>query len=248
VFKKIRALPTSAVVVDGGDFTPGFDDTLAVEKSGLMLETMPMMGYDAVGLGETDLIRGVKYLDEASKVLPLVCANLKLPPDVQARIPAVRWLDVDGHRVAVTGYVDPLLYYSWPGAFDRSPDSLTVVDPIQALIPIIEKVRPEADLVIVLAHGDKDEIGDWLAGVPPVDVVVQGHDPEVPHGPLEFEGTYLVRSGPRSRRVAQLDLNLIAPHAVKGFHFKLWDLSKIHDGDMKLDAIVNAFNAEHGLR
>jgi len=248
VFKKIRALPTPAVVVDAGDFTPDADDTLAAEKSGLMLETMPMMDYDAVGLGETDLIRGVDYLAEASKVLPLVCANVKLPPDIQARIPAVRWLDVDGHKVAVTGYVDPLLYYTWPGAFDRSPDSLTVVDPIQALAPVITEAREQADLVVVLAHGDKDEISDWLDGVPPVDVVVQGHRPEVPQGPLEFKRALLVRSGPRSRRVAQLDLNLIAPHTVKGTHFKLWDLSKIHDGDEKLDDVVKAFNARYGLK
>ncbi len=248
MFKKIRALPGPAVVVDGGDFTPGPADTLAVEKSELMIRTMAMMKYDAVGLGETDLIRGVEYLDEASKVLPLVCANVKLPADIQARIPAVRWLDVEGHRVAVTGYVDPLLYYVWPGAFGRSPDSLTVIDPVQALAPLIETLRPQADLVIVLAHGDKDEIGEWMNGVPPVDVVIQGHEPEIPHGPMEFGNTYLVRSGPRSRRVAQFDVNLIAPHRVKGFHFKLWDLSKIHDGDAEVDDIVKAFNARHGLR
>ncbi len=248
MFRTIRAGTTPAVVIDGGDFVPERTDSLRTARADIVLQAMALMDYDAVAVGEEELILGLDFLAEASRRVPLVCGNLRLAGDLESRIPPVRWIDCDGHRVAVTAWVDPLLYYDWDGAFGRSPDSLTVMDPAESLGPLILQLRSQADLVVVVAHADQDAIADWLDKVPPVDVVIQGHEPPVPHGPLAFHNTLLVRAGPRSRNVAQLDLAVSAPHRLDPVLFKLWELEKESRYDSRIEELVKPFLEEHHLK
>ena len=237
------------MVLDGGDFIPGEEDTLRVEKADLMLRAMETMRYDAVGIGELELINGLRFLARAAERLPLVCANLKLPPALAAKIPAVRWLDRHGLRIAVTGYVDPLLYYTWPGAFQRSADSLTVTDPVLAVGEVVREVRKDADLVMVLAHGSDEQVRAWLQEVPGVDVVVPGHEPRRARQVVRVGDTYLIEAGPRSRCVGDLRLEMKDDGTIAGFGYRLWDLKKQRGiADLRLDAVVKEFQARYGLK
>ena len=90
----------------------------------------------------------------------------------------MRVIERDSCRVAVTAYVDPLLYYEWPQALERSPDSLLVTDPAEALRPILAKARAEGLPLIVLAHADQVSVAELLRDLPRPAVIVVGHDPQ----------------------------------------------------------------------
>lgn len=233
------------IVCDGGDFVPGPDDTLVEERGQLMLETMEIMAYDAVGVGELELLRGPGYLERAASVLPLVCANLKLHPDFEPDIPPLLWFEEGDRKIAVTGYVDPMLYYLLPGTLDRNPDSLLVLDPVESLLPVLEKARTGADIVIVLAHAEAEQITDLMEQVGPVDVVVQGHEPPNARQAGRVGNALLILPGPRSRQVAQLHMEFCGSE-MERFRYRVWDLKRSAEGDARIEALVTAFEERHG--
>jgi len=248
VFQRARAGAKPCLVLDGGDFVPERGDSLHAERTELMLEAMAIMAYDAVGLGEGELLLGPAFLSEAAARLPLVCANLRLGPGREGDIPPVRYLERDGRTVAVTGYVDPLLYYEQPGALDVPMDSLLVLDPVETLTPIIQDLRGRVDLIVVLAHGSLDQTRDWIARVPGTDAVVQGHEPGLSRAASLCEDTYLMLTGPRSRQVGQLNLTLDGEGTLVSVSYKLFDLKKARGfPDTRLETLVDEFETRHGL-
>jgi 2',3'-cyclic-nucleotide 2'-phosphodiesterase (5'-nucleotidase family) len=245
VFGRARAMRHPVVILDAGDFTPSPDDSLRSDLSALMVKAMGLMPYDAVALGELELLLGLDRLREAARALPLVCSNLRVDPGLDLDIPAVRWVRAEGRRVAVVAYLDPLLFYSWPDAFEIYGESLIVLDPVESLPAILEQVRSDADVVVLLAHASRSEIDRLLGEVPGLDVVVQGHEPGKVDPGSEHDGTWIVVPGPRSRQVAQLTLS-ISDQGVARQGARMWDLKLMRAGDRRLDALVKAFEARHG--
>lgn len=247
VFSRARALPHPVIVVDGGDFVPAPEDTLRHERAELMLDAMAIMKYDAVAPGGFELQLGRDFVTEAAKRLPLVCANIEWQED-GAEIPRVRWIEAEGHRIAVTAYIDPLLYYDLPGIVDHLDENVIVLDPVENLESVMAEVRSEANLVVLLAHAGLAQIQEVLHQVAGIDVVVQGHAPEDAEPLVRLEHADLVVPGPRSRQVAQLNLVLDADNNVTDRNARLWNLSRLTQGDRRLDDLVRGFQETHGNR
>jgi 2',3'-cyclic-nucleotide 2'-phosphodiesterase (5'-nucleotidase family) len=242
LFKRVRAGRTDLLVVDGGDFTPGPEETLATERGAFMLEVMPLMAYDAVAVGELDLVGGLDRLRRTAGAVPLVCANLELAPGV-AEIPSVRWVEYGGRRVAVTAFLDPVLFYELPGALDVDPDSLLVSDPAAGLARALDEIGEGADLVVLLAHGSETVLVEIL---PPqgVDVVLLGHEHEADRYP--GEAPFVLRPGEHSRAVADLEITLPAPRRAELVSFRLWDLKRQTRTDSRIEEMVEEFEANPG--
>jgi len=228
--------------VDGGDFTPAPGETLGAERTVFLLEVMPLLDYDAVGVGELDLLPGLDALRRAAAALPLVCANLKAPG---VDIPPVRWVDLEGHRVAITSVLDPVLFYEQPGALAIDPDSLLVSDPAAGLADALASVAPAADLVVVLAHASEDQLEEVLPPDGEVDVVLLGHE-HVRSRTLRAEPALLLRPGERSRCLADLKITLSGPGEPEEVDYKLWDLKRETRTDADIEERIQRFEANPG--
>jgi 2',3'-cyclic-nucleotide 2'-phosphodiesterase (5'-nucleotidase family) len=202
------------------------------------------VGYDALGLGELELELGVPYLAGAADRLPLVCANLSPDPRLEGKIPRLRWVEAGGRRIAVTAYVDPVVYYEWPHAFDPGEPALT--DPASALAEVMKEATG-ADMVVLLAHAPREAIEDLVPQLPGIDVVVQGHDPEGPRNGL-IGGVYFIIPGGHSRDVSLLTLIHDAQGKVVQVQPRTWTLAKMTEGDPRLDAMLKTFMDAHGLK
>lgn len=245
MFQRARHNETPSLVADGGDFVPGEGESLRVERADLMLEAMELMSYDAVGIGELELALGVDYLKQAADRLPLVSANVRV---AGIEIPELRLVDAGGHRIAVTAYLDPLLFYELPGALEIAPESLLVVDPVESLGQLLQHVRIEADLVVVLAHASREHLEDVLTRIPPVDVIIQGHEPDGARRMGRVHDTLLVVPGARSRHVSLLNLTLDADNQLQRTNYRVVYLSQFGRADQRLDDLVNEFEQVHGIR
>jgi 2',3'-cyclic-nucleotide 2'-phosphodiesterase (5'-nucleotidase family) len=246
VFNLGRSFRYPVTVLDGGDAFPDPTDPLAGPLRDLMLEAMEQMNYDAVAVGERDLLSGPKVFRRAAGVLPFVCANLQAGPGLGADVPPVRWIDAGDKRVAVTAILDPLLFYTAPGAFDLYGEDLVLRDAAESLTETLAAVRPAADLVILLAHASLEEIDRLLDGVSGIDVVVQGHEPDRAQTGMAYKGALLVVPEPRSRQVSQLTVTLDPPQPVAVQASRLWDLRRTLKEDGRLDALVQAFESRYG--
>jgi len=242
-FKRARAGRSDVLVLDGGDFSPPGDEDHGTGRASLMIEVMPLMGYDAVGVGELDLLRGLDHLRAAASALPLVCANLQLAPGV-AEIPAVRWVSFGERRVAVTAFLDPVLFYELPGALEVDPEILLVTDPALALRNALTSLGETPDLVVVLAHGSPELLEEVLPEGAPCDVVLFGHEHEK-ESRLGNEGPALyLRPGHLSQAVADLEITFAAPHETERVNYRLLELKLQTRGDARVDTMVKAFEAD----
>ncbi len=228
------------VVADAGDFTPLPADSGDVTPASTVVQVLEMISYDAVALGEAELLRGPEFLAEASRRLPLVCANVKLAGELGARIPAVRVIERDSCRVAVTAYVDPLLYYEWPQAFERPPDSLLVTDPAEALRPVLAKARADGLPLVVLAHADQASVAALFSDLSRPDVIVVGHDPQASRTATRREDAIWIDPSPHSRSISQLTFRSARGQPPVVEAFRLHELKQESRWDERIEELVRA--------
>jgi 2',3'-cyclic-nucleotide 2'-phosphodiesterase (5'-nucleotidase family) len=234
--KMARAWAVPTLFVDGGDFGPPPGDRLAAARADLALETLELLHLDAVAVGETDWARGREHLTRAASRLPLVCANLQ----GVAGIPAYRWMKAGDRRVALVGVLDPAGLV--PG------DSMRVIDPVPAVLEVLKSVRPEADLVVLLAHATAAQVAELLPQLPGVDVAVAGHPTEDTRI-LERMGDIPVlvpRAG--AREAVQLTLTRDAAGGLSDLRPRPWNLKDIPRGDARIEQVTRAFEERWGLR
>ena len=246
-FAAARATKEPVLIVDGGNWSPERGAPLESELNDLMLEVLPALHYDAVGVGDLEAARGPEFLIRAAQALPLVCANLRGLPEVGTAIPAYRLWEAGDLTVAVTGYLDPLLYYEHEVALTRSPESLLVVDPAEALAPLLEDLAPRADLVVILAHAPDASIAGHLEGLLTAKIaVVSGHPGEGARNATRLGPALQLFPGTEAREIAVAH---VAPgsEGLEAVQQRAWDLKLGGKVDRRLEAVIAAFESEHGV-
>jgi len=239
-----------ALVLEGGDFLPDLEDSLSAPLADFLPGVLVVMDYDAMALGERELFRGPDYLTRLAGELPLVCANVTVGGAPVA--PAVRWFRVGERRVAVTGFLDPLLFYAWPDAFTGDAGTILVSDPVEALTAVRAELD-SADAVVVLAHAGLDRVLEWGPELDFVDVLVQTHEPGLSEHPGRAGDAFVVEPGPRSRQVVRAHLEwpdttgtaspvaVTAAHGVSLDALHVWDLKRTVRFDAHVEERVQQF-------
>lgn len=246
ILRKARRLKHPAVVVDGGDFVPGPGESLRVERAELMLDVMERLGYDAVGIGDLDLLLGPEFISRAAARLPLVSANLQLGDHLDIEIPRVRWVTHGHRRIAITSFMDPAVFYCWPDVFETHGEDFVILDVEESLASLLQKLREEADVIVLLGHAPIEQMTGYLDVLPTVDVVIQGHDPQETTAHIILAGTPVMIPGPHSREVAQLTIEVLETGKSRPLRSRLWDLKQQPGGDPDIDALVSEFVHRHG--
>lgn len=175
VVKGLR-LEQKNLLLDAGGFAGGGPyDTYTEGRSGdsvrtvAMIRAMGALAYDAVAVGDDDLVYGARWLARmaAEYHVPLVCANVRdslgtvlfAPYTIVARA---------GLRIAVVGVVTSERLF--PG--DKRSH---IVDPepvLDSLLPILDSL---SDIQILLCHGGDAMSTAAATRYPVLDLVVNGH-------------------------------------------------------------------------
>lgn len=246
VFKRLRTSHEAFLVLDGGDAVPTDSVFEYRDLAGLVVDAMARMPYDAAVPGETELALGPEAVIAEAARIPLVCANLSLTGGGDLGIPPVRWVEAGGRTVAVTGYLDPLLYYGQPDLFDHGEPPFLVRDPLEALGPVLAEARENADLIVLLAHAGPDQLAGLLPQLPGVGVVVLGHAPQERTRFETVGGVPVVYPGRRSREVAQIRVEVGPGGAATDAFHRVWDLRQVGPEDPAVDTLVKQYQEEHG--
>ncbi len=207
-------------------------------KAQTMMKALAAMKYDAITLGDKDLLYGNGFLNGVQNI-PWVAANLKLEG---LTLPPYRIVDVGGARVLVIAIADPALFYA-------SPDSnVKLSDPLEALQQHLEAARKKEspDLVVVLSHMARDP-GMGLLDVAGVDVVINGHiekDSDIfDLAPVARNGKIFVQSGPLGQKMGELRVQ-IDPDGKKTFQQKMVRLGSKAPMDPEMTKLYDQYNAE----
>jgi 2',3'-cyclic-nucleotide 2'-phosphodiesterase (5'-nucleotidase family) len=243
-----RRAPDRTLLLDGGDAWQG--TFISNENKGeAVTKAMSLMKYDAMSVGNHDFDWGQDVLAQRAKEasFPFLATNVvetatgKLPAYLKPYIVK----DLGIAKVGVIGVTNP--------------DSNTIVKatsvaglrfgPAAGVAPYVKELRPQVDILIVLAHIGSGDATQLARDVPGIDVIVASHD----HQPLQtarLEGsTTIVDAGAYTQYVGRLELVVDpATHkmkdAIRSGELLAIATSNTVKADPEIAAIVNARRAE----
>jgi len=183
------------LLVDAGDFF-GASINYGVEKADVTLKSMALMGYHAVVIGEDELGFGLDFILRRSRDarLPIVAANLYDAVGDTLIFPASRVVTLpSGLRVGIAGVMSPAIALPPQVA----AGSLDIRDPLAAVQPVVDGMRGDVDLVVVLAHMPRGEAQRFTELLRGVDAVFHGHDGKPMRQLRRFGDAYLLELAAR---------------------------------------------------
>ncbi|MFO7811259.1 MAG: hypothetical protein R6V47_07830 [Candidatus Delongbacteria bacterium] len=137
----------------------------------------PFLGYDAVGLGNQDLINGIKFFkNKMNGKLPFVSCNIDFKDD-DIKIDKYRIVETtDGIRVGVTAVNYSTDFRHLYRTNTIKEDEIEVSKAFDELRPVLKELRKRSDLIVVLANLNEAATARLLDDVDGYDMVVGGNN------------------------------------------------------------------------
>lgn len=177
------------------------------EKARLIIESLNLMGYDALGVGDDDLALGKDFLLEVSKKdnFPFLSSNIVDEESGKLLFQSYLIKRTNGLRIGIFSLLSPDIFLSQS---DIRKKGLTVRPPIEVAQNMIKELRPKTDLIVLLSHLGyaKDlELAQTLQGI---HIIVGSHTGmNLFHAPVMGDKIVL-QTAPKGMYVGRLDLTL----------------------------------------
>lgn len=227
--RAVRAATPHVLLLDGGDIFQG-TPFFSFFKGEADLRAFDLCGYDATTLGNHELDEGIPHLRRMYQIasMALLCANVREARTGELVFPAWRLFERAGRTIAVLGVIGSEAWSVTPAAHRAGYDW---IEPRRALPPLLARLRPQADLVVLLSHSGYEEDQALAAAVPGIDVIIGGHTntflehpvlvkptPLLVPGaaPSAFGGTLIVQAFKWGYYIGRLDIGF-GPEGVLGF-------------------------------
>ncbi len=205
-------------------------------KAGTMASAMEQMKYDAVVLGEKDLVYGNSFLKELP-ALPWLSANVTIKnwPVAPYKIKTLS----NGLKIGLISVAEPELFYG------GRHSNVTVEAPDKALarsLPELQKENP--DVIVLLTHMKK-EAALKLLTMDGVDLIINGHIHDDQHlvdfKPVKRGGKLFVQPAPRGQKVGEIKVTVNA-NGSKTFHTNIIKLDSAIPSDSGMTALYSEYN------
>jgi len=213
--KDLRQSETGIFLLDSGDLlfkkylNPVPENELKgmSEKAHLMIESFNLMGYDAMGIGDDDLLMGKEFLSEISKKAHFPFLSSNLLDEVSGKVLFQSFLikEIRGLRIGIFALLSPDFF---TGHSEPRRKGVTFRPPIETAQAIVKELKPKTDLIILLSHLGyaKDiELAQTLQGI---NIIIGGHNGLNLVYPPVTKNTIILQSASRGMYGARLDLFL----------------------------------------
>jgi 2',3'-cyclic-nucleotide 2'-phosphodiesterase (5'-nucleotidase family) len=177
------------------------------EKAHLIIESLNLIGYDAMGIGEDDLTLGKEFLLEISKKanFPFLSSNLFDETSGKVLFQSFLIKEINGLRIGIFSLLSPDFF---TGPSDPRKRGLTLKSPVDTAQAMVKELKPRTDLIILLSHLGyaKDiEVAQTLQGI---NLIVGGHNGINLIYPPVNKNTIILQNASRGVFGARLDLFL----------------------------------------
>ena len=213
--QSVRETRKDSLLLDSGDLffdryrkaIPAENVTAQSEKAHLILKCYNLLGYDALGLGDDDLSLGKDFLVDLSRSasFPFISSNLVDQESGQALFQTYVIKDTGGLRIGIFSLLSPNFFSS---EADPRIRGISLRPPLEEAKHIIGKLRPEADLVVLLSHLGYTADIELAETLPGIDVIVGGHSGRSLSYPMQIRDTIIVQLGSKGLHVGELQLKL----------------------------------------
>ncbi|MEO9897184.1 MAG: 5'-nucleotidase C-terminal domain-containing protein [Paracoccaceae bacterium] len=194
----------AVVLFDNGDTLQGTSLGATAAKNGVnadhpLLQTMHLLGYSAMGVGNHDFDFGMEYLNRFAEAaqFPVLCGNLQSKGKTSMEAGTLVDLEVSCSdaqtRPLKIGVVSGLPRQTEHWAGDRLGKNVTFSDPVEAMCDEARRLRLKgASIVVALCHSGFDDTSDkaglenfglLLADTQDFDAIIAGHTHQCLPGP-----------------------------------------------------------------
>jgi len=174
-------------------------------KSGgkVIVESMNLMGYDALTIGRMDLAMGLKTLQALEQIakFPFLSANLVSLQSQEPIFEPYALLEREGVRIGIIGLSEPEVMQ-----VGDVRDQARLLDPIEVAKRYVQELRSKVDVLVVLSHLGLDEDKALASAVPGIDVIVGGRTRRLMRKPEIVGGTVIVQQGYRGEWLGLLKI------------------------------------------
>jgi len=211
--KELTRNGTTVWVVDAGDFADG--SPFSIEYQGAAdAAAMNAAGYTLGTLGNHEFNYSLSRLKEVIRLFkyPILCANAVESETGNPLTKEYEILKVGPVRIGVFG----LLTHS-AASYPAAKEGVKITGEITAARRMVQKLRPQADIIILISHCGEEVDKNIAENVPGIAAIVGGHShSRLPFGKVvwgsqsgisrEGEGTILVQAHQWGGELGRLDL------------------------------------------
>ncbi|MBN2789223.1 MAG: hypothetical protein JXR69_03460 [Candidatus Delongbacteria bacterium] len=190
------------IFVDTGDILNQFGSN---SDDDIVAEIYPNLGYDAICPGDQEFINGMNfYKNKLSSKLPFVSTNLSfMNKDLKMDEYKIITLD-NGIKIGVTG-VNFNTGFRYLIKTETIADGDIIVDKaFDKLRNTLDKLRKESDIVVILAHLNREGIVKTLDHVEGYDLLIGGHNDYEFYYPRLVDTKVYVQNGSDGEKVGKV--------------------------------------------
>jgi len=212
--KELREIHKDLLVLDAGDllfkkFTrPIAENELkkVTDKAYLFIESLNLMGYDALGIGDDDLSLGKEFLVEISKKanFPFLSSNLIDEDSGKLLFEPYLLKEMNGLRIGIFSLLSPDIFL---GPTDPRKKGLIFENPVEVAPRVIKELQPKTDMIILLSHLSYPKDVELAKIVSGIHFIFGSHTGANLMYPPLIKGTYILQTGSKGMYAGRLELN-----------------------------------------
>ncbi len=174
--KSVKASDKNVLLLSAGDV---FQGTMFFNffKGLADFECMNIAGYDVMCPGNHEFDEGPEWLLESLNNVNFDVVNCNIIfgssyKNASKLIKPYVIKEVAGLKIAVIGVLTKELFTL---VNVKNLKDIKICDPIEAVTPLVKKLRPEADMILILSHMGLKEDLELAELVPGIDLIIGGH-------------------------------------------------------------------------
>ena len=204
-------------------------------KAETLLIATEKMQYDAIALGDRDMVYGSKFLKDRPKI-PWIAGNVMIDQFELTRSKVKSFSN--GLKVGILAVADPALFYDHVG--------LKVTDPKLTTLNLITHMREteKPDLIVLLTHA-KRQVALTFLDLDGVDIVINGHiateSDVIDMEPVRRNAKIFVQSSSRGQKMGELKVQF-DPDANKSLNHHIVKLDSSVKFDPEMVKLYEKYN------
>ena len=210
--------------------------TALTQKAHVIIDSLNVMGVDAIGIGDDDLTFGKEFLLECSRKarFPFLSSNVVDERSGKTLFHPHLIKEVNGLRVGIFSLLSPEVFL---GQTDSRLKGLALRPPVDVAQSIVKDLQPKTDVIILLSHLGYPKDMELVQAVSGIHLIVGSHTGMNLTYPPVVKNTVILQAGSKGMYGARFDVTL------NGRELTFYNAATKQSLESNLGSIKNRLNA-----
>ena len=184
------------------------DSKNSAPKANLILESLNLMGYDAMAIGDDDLTLGKDFLSDLSKKakFPFLSSNVIDEASGKPLFHSTLVKEVNGFRIGMFSLLAPEAFL---GPEDSRKKGLSIRSPAEVAQAMVKELQPKTDFIFLLSHLGYPKDLELAQAVSGIHLIIGAHTGMNLVYPPVVKNTILLQTASKGMYVGKLDLTIL---------------------------------------